>query len=103
MTHSTPYRRPYTQTQPEYLYPPYKSTAKRAPTQPLVMPPQTISEVTGPLFEHADVKPEEADLTAQHAAAPIGERILVSGRVLDESGRPVSDALVEIWQANAAG
>ncbi|HEV7392816.1 MAG TPA: protocatechuate 3,4-dioxygenase subunit beta [Burkholderiales bacterium] len=103
MTDPTPYRRPYTQTQPEYLYPPYKSTAKRAPTQPLVMPPQTISEVTGPLFGHEDVKPEEADLTAQHAAAPIGERIWVSGRVLDESGRPVPDALVEIWQANAAG
>jgi protocatechuate 3,4-dioxygenase beta subunit len=103
MTDPAPYRRPYTQTQPEYLYAPYKSTAKRAPTQPLVMPPQTISEITGPLFGYEDVKPQEADLTSQHAAAPIGERILVSGRVLDESGRPVSGALVEIWQANAAG
>jgi protocatechuate 3,4-dioxygenase beta subunit len=67
------------------------------------MPAQTISEVTGPLFGQSDVRPEEADLTAQHADEPIGERIIVSGRVLDESGRPVPDALIEIWQANAAG
>lgn len=103
MTDPAPYRRSYWPSQPEYLYPPYKSTVKRAPTQPLVMPPQTLSEVTGPLFECSEVKPEEADLTAQHAAEPLGERIIVSGRVLDESGRRVSTALIEIWQANAAG
>jgi protocatechuate 3,4-dioxygenase beta subunit len=67
------------------------------------MPPQTISEVTGPLFGRDEVKPEESDLTAQHAAEPIGERMIVSGRVLDENARPVRGALIEIWQANAAG
>jgi protocatechuate 3,4-dioxygenase beta subunit len=76
---------------------------KRAPTKPLVVPPQTLSEVTGPLFGHTDISPNEADLTAQHPSDPIGERMFVSGRVLDENGRPVPDALIEIWQANAAG
>ena len=103
MADPVPYRRPYWQCQPEYLYAPYKSTAKRAPPQPLVMPPQTISEVTGPLFGHGDVKAEEADLTAQHASEPLGERMIVTGRVLDENARPLPDVLLEIWQANAAG
>ncbi len=43
------------------------------------------------------------DLTTQHAGAPIGQRITVSGRVLDESGRPAPRTVIEIWQANAAG
>jgi protocatechuate 3,4-dioxygenase beta subunit len=103
MNDPRPYRRPHWQTQPDYLYPDYKSTVKRAPTKPLVMPPQTLSEVTGPLFGHDAVRPEEADLTAQHAGEPIGERMIVTGRVLDESGSPIPDALIEIWQANAAG
>lgn len=103
MTDPAAYRRSYWATQPEYLYPAYKSTVKRAPTQPLVMPPQTLSEVTGPLFSVADVHPEEADLSRQHAGEPIGERIIVTGRVLDENSGPVPEALIEIWQANAAG
>src|SRR4051794_6782325 len=103
MTDPRPYRRSYWQTQPEYLYPPDRSTAKRAPTQAFIMPPQTISEVTGPLFARTEVRAEEADLTAQHSGEPIGERMNVSGRVLDESGEPVPNALIEIWQANAAG
>ena len=103
MTDPAPYRKSYWQTQPEYLYPPYKSTVKRSPTKPLVVVPQTLSEVTGPLYGYSDVKPEEADLTAQHDGEPIGERMIVSGRVLDENGRPIREALVEIWQANAAG
>src|SRR6185503_12027753 len=98
MSDPAPYRRSYWQTQPEYLYPPYKSTAKRAPTQPLVMPPQTISEITGPVYGHGEVKPGEADLTKQHAAEPLGERMIVSGRALDENGRGLPDVLIEIWQ-----
>ena len=90
-------------TQPEYNFPPYASTQKRCPTQPLVLPPQTLSEITGPVFGHDDVKPTDHDLTRQHKGEPIGERIVVSGRVLDENGRPVPNTLVEIWQANAAG
>jgi protocatechuate 3,4-dioxygenase, beta subunit len=97
------YRRPYPDTQPAYLFPKYASTVKRAPSQPLVVLPHTLSEVTAPLFGYDEVKPGDSDLTRQHAGAPLGERIVVSGRVLDENGRPIPRALIEIWQANAAG
>src|SRR5205823_11870522 len=97
------YRRPHRGTQPEYNHPPYASTQKRCPTQPLVLPPQTLSELTEPIFGHDDIKPSDHDLTRQHKGAPIGERIVVSGRVLDENGRAVPHTLVEVWQANAAG
>ena len=97
------YRRPLKGTQPEYLYAPYASTRKRAPTKPLVLLPHTLSEVTGPLFGQNDVRPQDADLTRQHDGPPLGERIIVGGQVLDENARPVPNALVEIWQCNAAG
>jgi len=97
------YRRFHPGTQPEYDYPPYASTAKRHPTQPLVIVPQTLSEITGPVFGGDDLKPADNDLTRQHKGEPIGERIIVSGRVLDENGRPMPHTLVEVWQANAAG
>ena len=83
--------------------PPYVSSRKRSPTRPLLLAPQTLSEVTGPLFGPDDVAPDDHDLTRQHAGAPLGERIIVSGRVLDANGRPVPHTLVEVWQANAAG
>jgi protocatechuate 3,4-dioxygenase, beta subunit len=98
-----PYRREDKSAQPPSLHPPYVSTIKRAPRQPLVRIPQTLSEVTGPVYGHDNAAPEDSDLTRQHAGAPLGERIIVSGRVLDEDDRPVSHTLVEIWQANAAG
>ena len=97
------YRRPHKGTQPEYLHPAYVSTRKRAPTKPLVVLPHTLSEVTGPIFGFDDVRPEDSDLTSQHAEAPLGERIIVSGRVLDENEHPVPNTLIEIWQCNAAG
>jgi protocatechuate 3,4-dioxygenase beta subunit len=97
------YRRPRRGTQPAYDYPPYRSTAKRHPTRPLVRPPQTLSELTGPLFGWDDIKLTDNDLTIQHRKAPIGERIILSGRVLDENGKAVPHTLLEIWQANAAG
>lgn len=103
MSELAQYRRPLRGTQPDYLYEPYASTVKRAPGQPLILLPQTLSEVTGPVFGHGDVRPEDSDLTHQHGGEPLGERIIVSGRVLDENGRPVVNSLVEIWQANAAG
>jgi protocatechuate 3,4-dioxygenase beta subunit len=90
-------------TQPEYLHPPYKSSLKRAPTRPLIALPATFSERTGPVFGHAAVQASDSDLTAQHEAPPAGERIVLAGRVLDEDTRPVRGALVEVWQANAAG
>ncbi|HET8614428.1 MAG TPA: protocatechuate 3,4-dioxygenase subunit beta [Actinomycetales bacterium] len=83
--------------------PDYRSTALRHPKQPLVLLPQNLTEVTGPLLGEGRVRPEDADLTRQHAGEPIGQRIIVSGRVLDAGGKVVPDTLLEIWQANAAG
>jgi len=97
------YRRPEAGTHPNYLHPPYVSSIRRAPTKPLVLLPHTLSEVTGPVFGHETVSAHEDDLTRQHTGEPLGERVVVSGRVLDEDGRPVRDTLVEVWQANAAG
>lgn len=97
------YRREKPDTQPAYLHPVYGSTVKRAPLQSLVRLPNTLSEITGPLFGHERVGPNDHDLTCQHAGVPLGERIIIAGRVLDEDGRPVPDTLVELWQANAAG
>jgi protocatechuate 3,4-dioxygenase beta subunit len=90
---------------PPFLFPDYRSTRLRAPTMPLLAPPLTSSERTGPgpgLV--ADVTPD-ADLTrnAGGAAEAIGERIIVTGIVRDAEGEPVPHALIEIWQANAAG
>jgi protocatechuate 3,4-dioxygenase beta subunit len=92
-------------SQPPYRFPAYRSTTLRGPTKPLVPLPQTLSELTGPVFGHDSVGPADADLTrnARKNGEPLGERIVVTGRVLDEDGRPVPHALVEIWQANAAG
>lgn len=97
------YRKPDRGTQPDYLYPPYASTVKRSPSHPLVLLPASLSEVTGPVFGYDVLKANDNDLTKQHAGDPIGERIVVSGRVLDANGHPVTNTLVEVWQANAAG
>jgi protocatechuate 3,4-dioxygenase beta subunit len=97
------FRRPEPRTQPDYLWPTYVSSRKRAPKQPLILLPHSLSEVTGPVFDDDSVAATDSDLTAQHEGEPLGERIVVSGRVLDDSGRPVSGALIEVWQANAAG
>ena len=88
---------------PPYLSPGYKSTILRSPSKPLVIIPQTLSEITGPVYGHDKVLPGESDLTRHHAGEPIGERIIVAGKVMDAQGRPVPDTLIEIWQCNAAG
>jgi protocatechuate 3,4-dioxygenase beta subunit len=88
---------------PPYLYPDYRSTRLRAPKRPLLLLPKTLSELTGPVFGHESVGELDHDLTRQHAGEPLGERIIVTGRVTDSDGRPVRSALIEIWQANAAG
>lgn len=98
-----PYRRHDASGEPASLYPPYASTLKRAPRQPLIFLPHTLSEVTGPVFGHSDIAEHDDDLTRQHNGEPLGERIVVAGRVVDDSGRAVPHTLVEIWQANAAG
>jgi protocatechuate 3,4-dioxygenase beta subunit len=75
----------------------------RHPKEPLVIIPQTLSELTGPVYPYGRIDASDTDLTRQHEGEPQGERIIVQGRVLDEDGRPLPNTLVEIWQANAAG
>jgi protocatechuate 3,4-dioxygenase beta subunit len=89
--------------QPRLDYPPYRSTAWRHPQSPLVPVDPEGCELAAPCFGERDVDPCDADLTAGHPGEPIGERIVVTGRLLDTTGRPVPGQLVEIWQANAAG
>ncbi len=88
---------------PPRLSPDYRSTIKRSPQKPLIIMRQTLSELTGPVYGHEAVRENDHDLTTQHAGEPLGERIIVHGRVLDEDGKAVPNALVEIWQCNAAG
>lgn len=97
------FRRFHPGTQPNHLHPAYVSSIKRAPQQPFVTLPQTLTEVTGPVFGSESIDLKASDLTRQHSGEPLGERIIVSGRVIDEDLRPVPHTLVEIWQANAAG
>ncbi|MGW2631766.1 protocatechuate 3,4-dioxygenase subunit beta [Streptomyces chattanoogensis] len=92
---------------PARNYPPYRSSIHRHPRRPLVAvdalaDPEAV-ELTSPAFGVTDITDLDADLTRQHLGEPLGERITVSGRILDRTGRPVRGQLVEIWQANAAG
>jgi protocatechuate 3,4-dioxygenase beta subunit len=89
--------------QPRLDYPPYRSTALRHPKHRLHPADPEGVELWAPVFGPQDVADDEADLTIQHPGEPIGERIVVTGRVLDGDDRPVAHQLVEIWQANAAG
>lgn len=97
------YKRDEAGEQPPYLHPEYRSTVLRAPKRPLVPLPHTLSEITGPVYGHEKVGPLDHDLTRQHDGEPLGERIIVLGRVMDTDGRPLPDTLMEIWQANSAG
>lgn len=90
-------------SQPPYLYPEYVSTRKRAPSKPLVALASSLTDLRSPVFGHNSTKPGDGDLTKQHSGEPLGERIVVTGKVLDDDGHPVRGALIEIWQANAAG
>ncbi len=95
--------RPNAATQPPYDYPDYTSTVLRAPKKPLYVLPDRLEELSGPAFGDDAVGELDNDLTRQHEGEPLGERIVVTGRVLEKDGRPVRNTLVEIWQANAAG
>ena len=90
---------------PTYIYPAYKSTIKRGPTKPLVPLAGALARRRAPVYGHDDIGPLDHDLTKNAArnGEPLGERIVVTGRVLDEGGCSVANTLVEIWQANAAG
>lgn len=88
------------------LTPGYKTSVTRSPKYPLISLQNSISEITGPVFGHTDIGAIDNDLQSNYAASgesPIGERIILHGRVLDENARPVPNTLVEIWQANAGG
>ena len=97
------YPREHANVDPPNDYPGYRSTRLRHPRNPLVLLPQRLTEVTGPALGGGRVEPKDDDLTVQHEGEPIGQRIQVAGRLLDSGGRPIPNALVEIWQANAAG
>ncbi|CAN5411522.1 protocatechuate 3,4-dioxygenase subunit beta [soil metagenome] len=97
------FRRDPDGTHPALLSPEYGSTRLRAPLQAPVDLPQRLTELTGPVLGEGLVRPDDADLTRRYAEEPGGQRIIVSGRLLDNDGRPIPDSLVEIWQANAAG
>jgi protocatechuate 3,4-dioxygenase beta subunit len=93
------------EVQPPKLHPDYKSTILRAPTQPLVFHKKTFAELSGPAFGSLEINPLDNDLTKNSVknGEPLGERIVVHGKVMDEFGRAIPNALIEIWQANAAG
>jgi protocatechuate 3,4-dioxygenase beta subunit len=97
------YRRHAPGDQPPYLYKQYGSTLRRAPSRSLVFLPHTLSEISGPIFRPYAIGETDHDLTRQHRGEPQGERIIVTGRVLDGNGDAVPHALIEIWQTNAAG
>ncbi len=97
------YPRPPAGTHPPNDSPGYRSTILRHPNEPLVVIPHTLSELTGPMYPYGRMEASDSDLTRQHAGEPLGERIIVQGRVLDEDRRPIPQTLLEVWQANAAG
>jgi protocatechuate 3,4-dioxygenase beta subunit len=97
------YPRLQPRSQPVLAHAAYQSTRRRAPSQPLICLPHTMSELTGPLYGHNPIGETDNDLTRHYPDPPQGERIIVAGRILDEDGRGVPNAMVEIWQANAAG
>jgi len=91
--------------QPPSLVPDYKSTVLRAPPRPLVVAKASLSELSGPVFGERHVGPLDHDLTRNSVCngEPLGERIVVHGKVTDDHGHPIPQTLIEIWQANAAG
>lgn len=101
----TPFRPRDWESHPPLIYPEYKSTIYRAPKKPLIPLKQSLTELTGPVYGHESVEALDSDLTrnARRTGEPIGERMIVAGRVLDEDGRPLANTLIEVWQANAAG
>jgi protocatechuate 3,4-dioxygenase, beta subunit len=90
-------------SQPPLDSPGYRSTARRAPSRPAIRLPESLSDLNVPVYGGWPIGETDNDLTKQHPEEPQGQRIIVAGRVVDEDGRPVPGALVEVWQANAAG
>jgi protocatechuate 3,4-dioxygenase beta subunit len=91
--------------QPPLLYPDYKSTILRSPTRPLMIVNESLKNISLPAFGESAIGKYDHDLTknSRKNGEPIGERIKVSGKVMDSYGRPMRNVLIEIWQANSAG
>ena len=84
----------------------YKTSVLRSPQKALISLDNTLSEIAGPVFGHDIIGALDNDLIHNFAApgeSAIGQRTIIYGRVLDESGRGVPNVLVEFWQANAGG
>jgi protocatechuate 3,4-dioxygenase beta subunit len=88
---------------PPYLYPGYRSTTLRSPREPLVALPAGALDVPGPTVPRGFVANGDNDLTVHGKSAPLGEKMVLTGRLLDADGRPIRRSLVEVWQANASG
>ena len=91
---------------PPALTPGYKTSVARSPRYSLISLQNTVSEITGPVFGQNDIDAGDNDLLTNYAQpgdSPIGERIILHGRVLDENAKPVPNTLIEVWQANAGG
>jgi len=88
---------------PPYLYPDYRGTRLRAPREPLLQVPRDLLDVAGPRVPEGFVRSGDNDLTIHGKSAPMGEKMLLAGRLLDASGRPIRRSLVEVWQANSSG
>ena len=88
---------------PPALHEDYKSTILRSPKRAPINLDHTLTEITGPLFGHTPIQPGDDDLSIENGEEAQGQRIFVSGRVLDEDGHTVPNTLIEIWQCNAAG
>ncbi len=84
----------------------YKSSIKRSPKSALIKFPTSIAEETGPVFSPSIIGKLDHDLIhnySQNTQAAIGQRLIVFGRVKDQNDRPITNSLIEIWQANSAG
>ena len=94
-----------TTSHPLALTPDYKTSVLRSPRLSKISLQQSLSEVTAPIFRPEEFGPLDNDLIMNAAkdGLPIGERIVVHGYVHDQLGRPVKNALVEVWQCNASG
>jgi protocatechuate 3,4-dioxygenase beta subunit len=88
---------------PELIYPPYKSTVKRGPAQQMVRIDAPVPVQQNIVASPRILLPNDMDLTAEGDSAPLGEKIVVTGRVVDEDGKPVRNSLLEVWQCNSAG
>ena len=106
MTEKSEFKKRDKNWHPRAKTPDYKSSIYRSPDQPLICLPTTASELSGPVFGQNLIGELDNDLVRNFSSAghaPIGPRIIVHGKVLDDSGKAVPHTLIEIWQANAAG